>query len=183
VVTVLVIPAEDARHPRAPLPDRGFRAQVCTWLDRHRLITTELYVIGPRYVQIAVAIGLQPKTGYGIEKVSQWVRMALFQFLAPLPPFGPDGSGWPLGGRIHRAAIEAAVLQVDGVAWVNELTLYTVAQDGSTTQVPAQLDLNATELPELTRVEVGDGTAPDMTPPAPTGNQVPVPVPVPRTVC
>jgi predicted phage baseplate assembly protein len=183
VVTVLVIPAEDARHPRAPLPDRGFREQVCTWLDRHRLITTELYVIAPRYVQIAVAIGLQPKTGFGIEKVSQWVRMALFQFLAPLPPFGPDGSGWPLGGRINRAAIEAAVLQVDGVAWVNELRLYTVAKDGSTTEVPTQLDLSSTELPELTRVEVGEGSAPAMTPPAPTGNQVPVPVPVPRTGC
>jgi predicted phage baseplate assembly protein len=182
VVTVLVIPAEDPAHPRAPEPDRSFREAVCTYLDARRLITTELYVIGPRYVKIGVSIGLQTKPGTGLEQLANWVNLALRQFLAPLPPFGPDGAGWPLGGKINRAAIEAAALQVDGVSWIDEITLRRQNADGTYGPDVPLIDLDVIELPELVAVEIDLGTAPPLTPEPPTGG-VPIPVPVPRTVC
>ena len=130
VVTVLVIPTEDPAHPRAPLPDANMRALVCAHLDKHRLITTELYVIGPTYRRIAVYAGVAVKSNFGIEDVRKWVRLALYQFLSPLAPFGPDGAGWPLGGRINRGAIEAAILQVNGVSYVEELRFYSIDENG-----------------------------------------------------
>ncbi len=58
VVSVVVWPREDRRHPDAPVPDRALLRAVCAWLDARRLVTTELYVIPPTYRQVAVAVGV-----------------------------------------------------------------------------------------------------------------------------
>jgi hypothetical protein len=183
VVTVLVVPSEDPLHPRAPEPDLSFRQAVCRHLDRHRLLTTELYVIGPRYVRLAVSVGVRPKPGTGMEALNNFICLALHQYFAPLAPFGPDGAGWPLGGRINRAAIEAAVLQVEGVAWVEELRLHRLYGDGTMSDNQEVVNLGIIDLPELVQVDVGLGAAPPITPPPATTDKVPVPVPVPRTSC
>ncbi len=77
-------------------------------------MTTELYVIPPTYRQIAVAVGLKAKNGYGAETVRRWVELVLRQYLAPLPPYGPEGHGWPLGWpdgrRVYGPELEAAAL-------------------------------------------------------------------------
>lgn len=181
VVTVLVIPAEDPHHPRAPEPDAAFRQAVCKHLDRHRLITTELHVAGPRYIRIAVSVGVKPKTGVGIEDLNNWICLALHQYFAPLPPFGPDGKGWPLGGKINRAAVEAAVLQVDGVAWVEDLHLYRIYRDGTFEETEV-VELGIIDLPELTDIRTGP-TAPALRSSPPASDQILVPVPVPRRSC
>jgi predicted phage baseplate assembly protein len=115
VVSVVVWPSQDLKHPNAPVPDRSLLRQVCAWLDARRLVTTELYVIPPTYKEIAVAVGVQAKPGYGIEAVRRWVELVIRQYLAPLPPYGPDGSGWPLGRAVYGPELEAAALQVEGV--------------------------------------------------------------------
>lgn len=182
VVSVLVVPSEDALHPRAPEPDLGFRQAVCRHLDKHRLLTTELYVIGPRYVRLAVSVGVRPKPGTGLESLNNFICLALHQYFAPLAPFGPDGTGWPLGGRINRGAIEAAVLQVEGVAWVEELRLHRLYGDGTMSDNQEVVNLGIIDLPELVQIDVGLGAAPPIAPP-PATERVPVPVPVPRTSC
>ncbi len=181
VVTVLVVPAEDPLHPRAPVPDRNFREAVCQYLDRHRLITTELYVIGPRYQPVAVAVGIQAKPGYAIEQLTKWICLALYQYFAPLPPFGPDANGWPLGGRVNRGAVEAVVLQVEGVAWVEEVNLYRVI-NGELGDPVEQINLGIDMLPELVQIDVDLNRAPTPKPLPPTG-KISVPVPAPRTSC
>lgn len=123
VVSVVVWPAEDARHPNAPTPDRDLLRRVCAWLDTRRLVTTELYVIPPAYRRIAVAVGVRAKAGYGIEAVRRWVELVIRQYLAPLPPYGPEGEGWPLGRAIHGPELEAAALQVEGVWFVECLRI------------------------------------------------------------
>src|SRR6185369_5737631 len=121
VVTVVVWPREDAAHPNAPQPDRELLRAVCRFLDQRRLITTELWVIPPVYRKVAVSVGLQVKPGFGTEAVRQWVELAIRQYLAPLPPYGPSGDGWPLGRRVYGPELEAAALQVDGVEFLNGL--------------------------------------------------------------
>jgi hypothetical protein len=96
-VSVVVWPARDAQHPNAPLPDARELAEVCAWLDRWRLVTTELYVIPPTYRRIAISVSAKVSDGYGLDAVRDWVDVLLRQYLAPLPPYGPDGQGWPLG--------------------------------------------------------------------------------------
>jgi predicted phage baseplate assembly protein len=197
IVTVVVWPAEDAAHPNAPLPDRDLLRCVCAWLDARRLVTTELYVIPPTYRQVAVSVGVHVKPGYGVEAVRAWVELVLRQYLAPLPPYGPSGDGWPLGRRVYGPELEAAVLQVDGVEYIEQLRVagWTDAGEGTGSWVEGPVLLEDWEVPELTTVAAvsattgadvpAPGTA--LAPPTPVdanGNPlVPVPIPTLKEEC
>ena len=121
VVSVVVWPTRDAEHPNAPMPNRNQLRSVCEWMDARRLVTTELYVLPPVYRPVAVAVGLEVKPGYGIDALRHWVELILRQYLAPLPPYGPSGGGWPLGRTVYGPELEAAALQVDGVKFLEAL--------------------------------------------------------------
>ncbi len=132
VVSVAVFPDTDLRDPNAPLPDLGLLRRVAQFLDDRRLVTTELYVIPPEYVRIAVSVGVQVKDGYQVDAVRRWVELILRQYLAPLPPFGPDRAGWPMGRAVRRAELEAVAVQVEGVEYiVDEMLLGRVEGDQS----------------------------------------------------
>lgn len=187
VVSVVVWPREDRRHPSAPMPDRVALGQVCRWLDARRLVTTELYVIPPTYRRIAAAVGVRTKPGFGVEAVRRWVELVLRQYLAPLPPYGPEGGGWPLGRRVHGPELEAAALQVDGVEFLEGLRLSEQQPDGSWLErtAPATVVLAPYEVPELAEVTVVEGTPIEpgraVAPPEPA--RTPVPIPVERLEC
>ncbi len=184
VVTVVVWPREDPAHPNAPAPDRNLLRAVCGWLDLRRLVTTELYVIPPTYRKVAVAVGLQVKSGFGIEAVRHWVELVLRQYLAPLPPYGPEGQGWPLGRRVHGPELEAAALQVEGVQFLNDLKV-AGWDEQQKVWLPGTVNLEKFEVAELTEITVVEGPvsiAPGQTiEPAPAG--VPVPIPIIREEC
>jgi hypothetical protein len=185
VVSVVVWPREDPRHPNAPVPDRTTLGTVCRWLDARRLVTTELYVIPPTYHKVAVAVGIHTKPGYGVEAVRRWVELVLRQYLAPLPPYGPSGDGWPLGRRVHGPELEAAALQVEGVEYLEGLAVAGSADGGVTFGEPGPVELAPYEVPELAEITVVEG--PPLTPgealPAPAPEGTPVPIPVPREEC
>ena len=183
VVTVMVWPTRDPLHPDAPLPDAPLLRAVCERLDTRRLVTTELYVIAPVYRQVAVSVALKVKQGYGIEAVRRWVELLLRQTLAPLPPYGPAGLGWPLGRRVHGPELEAAALQVEGVEFLEDLQV--AAWDGSA-WVPGSVTLQPWEVPALVDVTVVDG----LPLPAPGAglsmtplDGLPLPFPVLRDAC
>ena len=183
VVTVMVWPASDPLHPDAPLPDAPLLGAVCAQLDARRLVTTELYVVAPVYRSVAVSVALQVKPGYGIEAVRAWVELVLRQYLAPLPPYGPAGQGWPLGRRVHGPELEAAALQVEGVEFLQDLAV--AAWDGNS-WVSGAVDLQPWEVPALAAVAVVDslplpppGAELSMTPPP----GLPLPFPVIRDKC
>jgi hypothetical protein len=177
--TVVIWPSVDAAHPNAPTPDRNLLRTVCQWLDMRRLVTTELYVIPPAYRQVAVSVALEVKDGYGIEAVRNWVELVLRQYLAPLPPYGPEGQGWPLGRKVHGPELEAAALQVEGVRFLNDLRVagWNAAQR---LWVNGSVTLQKYEVVELTSITVVEGpTALDpgkSVDPAPSGTPLPVPV-------
>jgi len=188
-VSVVVWPARDAQHPNAPLPDAWELTQVCSWLDRWRVVTTELYVIPPTYRRIALAVSVKVREGYGLDAVRDWVDILLRQYLAPMPPYGPDGQGWPLGRRVMARELEGVAMQVEGVEYIEALRLdhATPQADGSDSWNDiAILSLADWEVPEVAAITVVD----DATPlPAPGTGLVPppsqpaVPVPVIREEC
>jgi predicted phage baseplate assembly protein len=170
VVTVVVWPREDRMHPNAPLPERALLRDVCCWLDARRLVTTEVWVIPPTYRKIAVAVGVHVKPAYAVEAVRHWVEVVLRQYLAPLPPYGPEGRGWPLGRRVHGPELEAAVLQVEGVEYIEDDLRVAEWSEGAWRE--RTVVLRAWEVPELHEISVVDG------PPLPVGQPVGVPQPV-----
>jgi len=175
VVSVMVWPREDPRRPDAPMPDRTLLSAVCRWLDLRRLVTTELYVIPPTYRKVAVSVGLEVKPGYGIEAVRRWVELVIRQYLAPLPPYGPSGEGWPLGRRVHGPELEAAALQVEGVEFLNGLSVAWYDEAAATwRQATAEQPfvlLQPYEVPQLSEITIVQGA------PLPAGERV---VPPPR---
>lgn len=187
VVSVVVWPREDRKRPNAPMPDRTLLREVCKWLDERRLVTTELYVIPPTYRKVAVAVGLHPKAGYGIEALRRWVELVIRQYLAPLPPYGSDGRGWPLGQSVFGPELAAAALQVEGVQYLDGLEVAGFDEKTNTwIDAPAdRVELLPWEVPELAEITVVQG------PPLKAGEQlgppvapkVAVPVPTLREEC
>ena len=183
-VSVIVWPARDTRHPNAPVPDAWQLTQVCRWLDRWRLVTTELYVAPPTYRRIAVAVSVKVRVGFGLDGVRDWVNVALRQYLAPLPPYGPAGAGWPLGRRVMARELEGVVMQVEGVDYVDVLRLDLASTDAVGQQrwaAAAVVPLADWELPELAAVTVLDDRTALPEPgaglrPPPSRPAVPVPV-------
>lgn len=185
IVSVVVWPAEDHSNPNAPRPDRNLLRSVCEWLDARRLVTTELYVIPPAYRKVAVAVGLQVKDGYGVEAVRRWVELVIRQYLAPLPPYGPAGTGWPLGRRVHGPELEAAALQVEGVEFLEDLKVAGF-DEAAQQWVHGTVELALYEVPELTGITVVEGPVtlnPGEAIGAPPPGKTPVPIPVIRQVC
>lgn len=187
VVSVVVWPREDHKRPNAPMADRTMLREVCAWLDARRLVTTELYVLPPTYRKIAVAVGIRAKPGYGIEALRRWVELVVRQYLAPLPPYGPDGKGWPLGRAVYGPELEAAALQVEGVELLEGLDV-SAWDATANVWLPPQRDpvlLQAWEVPELAEITVVQG--PPLVPGAALGpvtpDAVPVPIPTLREEC
>lgn len=158
VVTLIVIPAYDPLHPDEPEPDRDQLQRVCAWLEPRRLVTTELYVTPPTYVRLSVSVSVEAEADMGEDTLRGQVELALRQLLAPLPPFGPDGQGWPFGRDVGERDLEVAVLRVQGVRLVNGVLISAREVDAlgrvaSTTRVQ-RVSLAAWQLPSLRQVRV-----------------------------
>ena len=178
VISVVVFPSEDLRDPAAPLPDHALLREVARYLDDRRLVTTELYVIPPTYRPILLSAGVQVRDGYQVDAVRRWVELILRQYLSPLPPYGPDGGGWPLGRAVRRAELEAVAVQVEGVDYMVGLQL---AEPGS---APSELvTLQRWQVPKIVDLTVVAG--PPLAPGVPIQSLPPTttPVPLPPDVC
>ena len=171
-VTLLLIPAVDPAHPATPEPDRLFLDSVCRYLDPRRLVTTEVFLRGPEYVDLWVSVGITVEPGRSAAVVREDVRRALTRFLAPLDP------GWQLGKPVHRLELAAVANRVPGVQMVNDVKL-AAGLGGAV----AQVDLTGLQLPRVRAIDVGTEAAdPEQlrgggsAPGAPPSRAVPVPV-------
>ncbi len=179
-VTLIVLPAQDEATPETPTPDREMLRRVCAHLEPRRLVTTELFVTPPEYVPVDVSIAVEAEPGMGGETLTRWVELALRQHLAPLPPYGPDGAGWPFGRAVRDRDIEAAALRVQGVRLVNEVIVEgeAIGPDGARTPAEGSVPMRAWQLPVLRSVGVtiGEKAAPIAPEPPPPLDGLPVPV-------
>ncbi|MCU1332248.1 MAG: hypothetical protein JWM08_1240 [Candidatus Angelobacter sp.] len=122
VVTVIVVPESDAPNP---IPGDATLALVCAHLNVHRLLTSEVYVVAPKYrlVQIDASIAVKPDSDLSVVKKA--VEQALTAWVHPLTG-GADGTGWPFGGTIFYSDVYRVILQVPGVARLldNQLVIW-----------------------------------------------------------
>jgi hypothetical protein len=151
-VTVMVIP----NGPGAPVPDLMFLDAVCGYLDPRRLVTTEVYVRGPQYVDLSVSIGIDVMAGRDIATVREAVRQAVRQYLSPIAR-GPGGAGWPLSKTVDPTGILVQALKVDGVNNVRGVLLW----DGNRAAI-TQLTISGLQLPNLAQLMVTAGDAQDL---------------------
>lgn len=119
VVTVIVVPSGPG--PR-PMPTADTLAAVCAVLDSCRLLTTEVFVTAPAYVQVEADVSVIALDTADTGEVQQAVEQALLAYFHPLTG-GDDGTGWPFGRTIFYSPVYQRVLQVDGVSRIDSLVL------------------------------------------------------------
>lgn len=119
-VTVVVVP--DAPGP-APLPSEATLRNVCAQLDAHRLLTTEVFAVGPAYRSVRIETVVRAKGAADLGGVRKAVERSLSDYFHPLSG-GEDGRGWPLGGTIFHSLVSRRVLEADpGVGRIEGLTI------------------------------------------------------------
>lgn len=154
VVTLMVIPASDPRHPEAPSPDSIFLRTLCAYLEPRRILTTELHVIGPVYKDLWVSLSVEIIPGFDTAPVLESVRTQVRQFVSPLQG-GFDGGGWPLNKAVESGEIAAFAARVSGVAKINQIFI------GDTSGALAtDFSVLGLELPRLAGLSVVAGAAP-----------------------
>ena len=153
VVTVLVIPASDPNRPDAPVPGQLFLDTVCDYLDRRRLITTEVHVRGPSYQDVCVSVGVDVVPGADAPPVHDRVRTAIRAFLSPLEG-GFEEEGWPLGRAVDKRELLTVAARVSGVASVEQIHL--AGPSGSPVE---EVSMAGVQLPRLSGLAVRSGAA------------------------
>ena len=119
MVTMVVVPWSFVSRP---YPSSGFLRTVCHHLNRHRLVTTRLRVVPPKYVRVSVSTRLYAVDGFTSDDVRTRVVSRLLAYLHPLTG-GDDGIGWPFGRPVYRSEVVAVIKGVAGVDCVLEITL------------------------------------------------------------
>ena len=109
VVTVIVVPNSEDPNP---MPNNTTLQAVCTYLDKHRLLTSELYVVGAVYRKIKIGVQLVVQSGADLATVKNAAQDSLTTFFHPLTG-GNDGTGWPFGGEIYYSDVYRQILDVD----------------------------------------------------------------------
>lgn len=116
-VTVFVVADSSARKP---VPSAELIRALCRSFERVRLITTELYVAAPRFVEIRVEARLLADPQAAFDQVAADARGRLDAYLAPSArDFGEDLSPAAIYGRLFGAPDEKT-----RVRSVEDLTLF-----------------------------------------------------------
>jgi predicted phage baseplate assembly protein len=118
-VTVVVLP--DVAGP-APTPTEATLETVCRHLGKHRLLTTEVHVVGPIYRRVSVQAQIRALPSADLGAVRRAVDAALTGYFHPLTG-GDDGAGWPLGGEIFYSLVYKTVMTTPGVGRIDLLNI------------------------------------------------------------
>ncbi|MBN2982783.1 MULTISPECIES: putative baseplate assembly protein [Cohnella] len=116
-VTVVAVPDNEAA---TPMPSAGYLRTIAGHLEERRLLTTEVRVIAPEYVQVAVHAMVVVEPQFAGE--SKRIVETLNRLLRPVGIRDPE-EGWPFGKTVYRGDIYSAISRVQGVAYVQDLWL------------------------------------------------------------
>jgi predicted phage baseplate assembly protein len=112
VVTVIVVP--DGPDPQKPVANDQTMAAVAAYLDRFRLVTSEVYVTTTVYRQVEIQAKVTVLPGAVSGDVETALEAALLAFYNPLTG-GQQRAGWDFGGTIYVSDAYQQILKVAGV--------------------------------------------------------------------
>jgi len=163
VVTLMIVPKYDPKRPQTPEPSQEFLDAICAYLDPRRLVTTEIYLRGPTYVDIWVSVGFSVSAGATVSEVREDIRRALLKFLSPLPqtdeslPGIRNEKGWLLRKDVVALELAAIANRVAGVLMVDDVKLARGSAEASTS-----VQMKGLELPRVAGLAATVGEALDL---------------------
>lgn len=121
IISVIVVPKSSLDNPN-PMPSQNFVRAVYSHLEKYRLLTTELFVLPPKYVNVLVTATVVVKPKNLPNKVKENVENKLKDFLHPVSG-GFDHKGWPFGRSVYISEIYEVIDGVEGVDYVEKASL------------------------------------------------------------
>ncbi len=118
-VTVVAVPYTREESVN-PIAGAGFLSTIQEHLNKHRLITTNVQVIRPEYIKIAINCSVHIEKGRDPAKIKDNVKKKLNGFLSPVKK---EGTGWPFGRAVYPSEIHKIINEVEGVDYVSNLSL------------------------------------------------------------
>lgn len=126
-VTVVIVPQggeADSDLTQKPLPTPELLRRVKDFLDERRLITTQLRVGKPRFVEVSLDIDVVMKPlGPKGDSLKRELENSVRKFVHPLQG-GPDGKGWPFGRMLHKSDLMKVLEAVSGVDYVERVRVF-----------------------------------------------------------
>lgn len=192
VVSVFVLPPAMPAIGDFPRTTAGLLKDVYHYLAERTILGTELYVLSPEYVPVAVAVRMQEQDPQTRQQVMKAVEQSLLNFLWPLPLAENGERGWRLGQTVDVNELRTVAGRVAGVRSIGDLFLYYQDSEQQWHRLVAgeRLTLRSWQLPELMEMNVQPGgideppTAPVVVAGSPEAD-VPelIPVPVVPDIC
>jgi len=130
VVSVFVLPPRVPSLAQAPKPSKGLLKDVYDYLQQRLVIGTELYLLSPQFVPLAVSVNVDVVDTTTEQQTLRDVEAALVEYLWPLAPGGARTEGWPMGVKVVGNELQARVARVAGVKFVKALSLFQKTDAG-----------------------------------------------------
>ncbi|TVR60023.1 MAG: putative baseplate assembly protein [Gemmatimonadales bacterium] len=149
-VTVVALPANEKEA--TPQPSEAQLRAIADHLNARRLITTELWVTGPRYTRVErLTATLRVRSDAELKAVEEAATHALLTYFHPLRG-GDEGRGWPFGGAVYLGNVYQRLLALPGVRRV--VALEVRLEGTAAGPLPDRLPLEEGHLVHLPRAVI-----------------------------
>ena len=145
-VSVIILPQPQQPQEAQLQPTQELKTRVARFLERRRLITTRVHVVGPQYVAVSLDLSVTAEPRTVAQQVRDRITERLQQFFHPLTG-GEQGLGWPMGRNVYKSELFQLLEAVAGVDHVNTIAIIG-ASDGNA------LCLTDNELPYLETITI-----------------------------
>ena len=158
-VSVFVLPPGQPRLAANPRPTAGTLKAVYSYLRDRVLVGTELYVLAPEHVPIAIGLRVDVVDPETEQTTHRALREAMIRYLWPLLPGGAEAEGWAMGRAVSARELITVAARVSGIRSVNSFALF--AKSGNNWRrlsEDSDVLLNAYQFPELMGISVQSGS-------------------------
>ncbi|MBE9032397.1 putative baseplate assembly protein, partial [filamentous cyanobacterium LEGE 11480] len=132
IVTVYVIPKEDAKHfehdilPQSPSLAPELRQIISAYLDDRRLLGTDIHLLKPKYIGIStqIRIGIEAIHRHNPDPLCDQLAAKIMEYLHPLQGHH-NGKGWQPGMKLYQSDLISLIQKFPGVRYLQSLQLFT----------------------------------------------------------
>ncbi len=123
-VNILIVPHDRAEDRGKPEASPELCRRVAKYIDKHRLITTRINVLGPTYLDFSLSaeVVLLARASHLAQQKRREIVDAARGFFHPLTG-EQTGTGWPMGRPVYISELYHIIENIAGVDFVSKLTL------------------------------------------------------------
>ncbi len=162
-ISVVVVPQptslENQSRRSGPQPSQDLLERVYRELDAVRPLTTELFVVPPRYRLIEIVVRVELFEGIAEASAREWIRLYLEAYLSPVPVVvkAPNQTtplysspGWRFDDPLISSRLYSVISSVrdaQGQALVSSVTRLEISENGMEIDISKALYFEKDELP------------------------------------